>query len=128
MKPASTEWAAKAEGDFQTARRELAAAEAPNFDAVCFHAQQCAEKYLKAVLVEKGMSFPKIHDLSALLDMLLSSYPGWQGFRQECEALTDNAIEVRYPGFSADREDAAAALATAQRLRRAAREALGLPS
>lgn len=41
------EWVAKAEGDFATAWRELAATESPNYDAVCFHAQQCAEKYFK---------------------------------------------------------------------------------
>ena len=33
------EWIAKAQGDFRTAQRELAAAEAPNFAAACFHAQ-----------------------------------------------------------------------------------------
>jgi HEPN domain-containing protein len=38
----------KAEGDFLTAGRELRARKSPNYDAVCFHAQQCAEKYLKA--------------------------------------------------------------------------------
>jgi HEPN domain-containing protein len=46
------EWISKAEGDFLTAGRELRARKSPNYDAVCFHAQQCAEKYLKAVLQE----------------------------------------------------------------------------
>src|SRR2546421_5742031 len=40
------------EGDFATAQRELGAIQDPNYDAVCFHAQQCAEKYLKAFLQE----------------------------------------------------------------------------
>lgn len=52
MNPATAEWVSKAEGDFLTAGRELRARKSPNYDAVCFHAQQCAEKYLKAVLQE----------------------------------------------------------------------------
>ena len=47
------EWIAKAEGDFATAQRELRARRAPNYDAACFHSQQCAEKYLKAFLVSR---------------------------------------------------------------------------
>lgn len=50
MNPLTFEWVEKAEGDFFTAMRELRARKSPNFDAVCFHAQQMAEKYLKAVL------------------------------------------------------------------------------
>ena len=65
------EWIAKAEGDFATATRELAATEQPNYDAVCFHAQQCAEKYLKALLIASGVTPPKIHDLAQLHRSLL---------------------------------------------------------
>lgn len=50
MQPLTTEWINKAEGDLTTARRELRARTAPNYDAECFHAQQCAEKYMKALL------------------------------------------------------------------------------
>jgi HEPN domain-containing protein len=50
MNPAVAEWISKAEGDFTTAGRELRARKSPNYDAVCFHAQQCGEKYLKAIL------------------------------------------------------------------------------
>ena len=63
MKPATSEWVAKAEGDYLTAGRELRARKSPNYDAVCFHAQQCAEKYLKAVLQENERNIPKIHNL-----------------------------------------------------------------
>lgn len=128
MKPATAEWVTKAEGDFQTAQRELAAPDVPNHDAVCFHAQQCTEKYLKAVLVENGRPFPKVHDLSALLALLLPLSPDWGSYRQACDSLTSSAVEVRYPGFSADREDAEAAVQAMERLRRAARKVLGLDS
>lgn len=67
MRPATAEWVAKAEGDFLTAGRELRARKAPNYDAVCFHAQQCAEKYLKAVLQDNKKNIPKIHNLIELM-------------------------------------------------------------
>jgi len=50
MKVVVREWVGKAEGDFATAVRESRARKHPNPDAVCFHAQQCIEKYLKGVL------------------------------------------------------------------------------
>ena len=57
------EWIAKAEGDLATAQRELRARRAPNYDAVCFHSQQCAEKYLKAFLISEGIEPPRTHNL-----------------------------------------------------------------
>jgi len=59
MKPLTIEWVGKAEGDFATAGREMRARKAPNYDAACFHAQQLAEKYLKAFLQENDQSIPK---------------------------------------------------------------------
>ena len=70
MQPLTTEWINKAEGDLVTARRELRARTAPNYDTACFHAQQCAEKYLKALLQEAETPFGKTHNLSLLLDLL----------------------------------------------------------
>lgn len=46
---------------------EYRARKAPNYDAVCFHSQQCVEKYLKALLQEYNIAFGKIHDLPVLL-------------------------------------------------------------
>ena len=45
------------------------------FDSVCFHAQQCAEKYLKARLQDLGIIVPKTHDLTQLLELLLATEP-----------------------------------------------------
>ena len=53
MNELTVEWMEKAEGDYATAERELRARRRPNYDAVCFHAQQAAEKYLKAFLVPR---------------------------------------------------------------------------
>lgn len=64
MQPLTIEWITKAEGDLATAWRELRARKSPNYDSACFHAQQCAEKYLKASLQEAGSPFGKTHNLS----------------------------------------------------------------
>lgn len=47
MSPLTAEWVAKAEGDLTSALRDWRARKVPNYDAACFHAQQCAEKYLR---------------------------------------------------------------------------------
>ncbi|HHX63823.1 MAG TPA: HEPN domain-containing protein [Chloroflexi bacterium] len=124
--PEAAEWINKAEGDFHTACRELQVRESPNYDAVCFHAQQCVEKYLKARLAGAGRGFPRIHDLEALLNRVLPIEPEWESFRQELQRLTDMAVEVRYPGADADLDDAHEAVRAAERLRSAARHAMKL--
>jgi HEPN domain-containing protein len=58
MNDTTREWFTKAEADCRTAERELAALEAPNFDAVCFHAQQCVEKTMKGILLVRESSRP----------------------------------------------------------------------
>jgi HEPN domain-containing protein len=95
MKHESYEWVLKAEGDFKTANREISVLENPNYDAVCFHAQQSVEKYLKARLVEAGRSFPKIHDLGALLDLVLNIELSWGSLHDELDGLTNMGVEVR---------------------------------
>lgn len=126
MKPITAEWVAKADGDFLTAKRELSAEPAPNYDAAAFHAQQCAEKYLKARLIEYGATFPKTHDLEAILQIVLPFEPSWDALRVELNALTDMAVEIRYPGASADFHDAARAVETARKVRELVRASLGL--
>ncbi len=71
MKAETIEWVQKAEGDMNTAQREFTVLEKTKHDAVCFHAQQCAEKYLKARLIEEGLPVTRTHDLEILLNQLL---------------------------------------------------------
>jgi HEPN domain-containing protein len=101
MKLITQEWVDKAEGDFATAQRELRVQQMPNYDAVCFHSQQCTEKYLKACLQEENIAFSKTHDLGTLLDLLLPVKPTWATLRPVLDALTTYAVEFRYPGVSA---------------------------
>jgi HEPN domain-containing protein len=70
MKRQTKPWVRKAEEDVQAART-LAAASPPLRDIVCFHCQQAVEKYLKAMLQELGVAFPKTHDLELLVDLIL---------------------------------------------------------
>ena len=126
MGPIAAEWVAKAEGDFAMMERECQAGENPNYDGICFHAQQCAEKYLKARLCEADVSFSKIHDLVALLEQALDAEPKWEAFRQDLAYLSDFAVTFRYPGDSADRESALDAQRRCRLFRNVARKALGL--
>jgi len=77
----------------------------PNYDAACFHAQQCIEKYLKAVLQRHEIPFRRIHDLEILLQACLEIFPLWQAMQDEMELLTQYAIYFRYPGESADKAE-----------------------
>jgi HEPN domain-containing protein len=102
MRQITQEWVDKAEGDFATAHRELQVQQMANYDAVCFHSQQCVEKYLKACLQEENIAFNRIHDLGRLLDLLLPVEPTWETLRPMLEVLTAYAVEFRYPGISAN--------------------------
>lgn len=126
MKPITREWVEKAEADFATAQRELRARKNPNYDAVCFHSQQCAEKYLKARLQEADIAFGKTHDLAALLHLLTPVEPLWESLRIDLQALTVFAVGYRYPGDSADKETAREAVARCRKVRGSVRPALGL--
>ena len=98
----------------------------PCHDGACFHAQQCAEKYLKARLCEAGIGIRKIHDLVALLEQVIDAEPMWEMFREDLAYLSDYAIAFRYPGESADRATALEARRRCRLFRQAARVALGL--
>ncbi|MCK5804431.1 MAG: HEPN domain-containing protein [Lentisphaeria bacterium] len=111
------EWMRKGNGDFATARRELSAVDLPNYDAVCFHAQQCIEKLMKGLLIERDSTPPKIHDLAELHRLLIRACPDWDWDLGELHYLSRAAVEFRYPGESADHEDAAQSMAICERLR-----------
>jgi HEPN domain-containing protein len=128
MKPVVREWVEKAEADLLSALRESRARKAPNFDDACFHAQQCVEKYLKAVLQESGARFAKTHNLMTLLDLLLPADPTWELLRPAMLRLNLFAVAYRYPGRSADKSIAREALGLSKLVRTKARGALGLRS
>jgi HEPN domain-containing protein len=126
MKPLAREWVEKAENDWGSLQREIRARKNPNYDAACFFAQQCVEKYIKARLVEADIFFKKSHDLAYLLGLITPVEPLWASYEQEFRLLTDYGVEFRYPGASADLELAKSALGVCKSFRTTARHSLGL--
>ena len=90
-------WIAKAEADLQNAKLVLQAGAAGPTDTVAFHAQQCAEKYLKALLCSRGEDVPRIHDVETLLG-LAGAWERVEMTVEESRLLTDYATVTRYPG------------------------------
>ena len=110
------EWIDKAEGDYLTATREVQA-DPPNYDAVCFHAQQCIEKLLKAALIAAEEIPPKTHDLTVLSNLLSALAPEWNWPAEDLRLLSRSAVVFRYPGESAGGEEAEAALGVSKAMR-----------
>jgi HEPN domain-containing protein len=106
MNELTAEWVAKAEGDYATAGRELRVDDRPNYDAVCFHAQQTAEKYFKAFLQENGVAFPKTHSLIELLELSLPLNTNLDTLRPILIRLDRYAVRFRYPGETAAKNEA----------------------
>ena len=106
MNPLTIEWIDKAEADYATAGRELRVRNKPNYDAVCFHAQQMAEKYLKGFLQEHRVPFRKTHNLIELLNLCLTLDATIDFQRPNLDFLNDYSVRYRYPGDWADRTQA----------------------
>lgn len=111
MKAVIREWVRKAEDDYAMMEREGRARKHRSHDGIYFHAQQCAEKYLKARLVGAGM---------------LPAELGWEIFRRDLGYLSDFAVAFRYPGESATEDQAKDAVRRCREFRLAARKALHL--
>lgn len=119
------QWMLKADHDLQNAQHTLELKEDCPFDTVCFHAQQCVEKYLKAYLAFLGIDFPKTHDMMELIALV----PPHQRLAISIEDLAElnpYAIETRYPGDwdPQSREDALHAVSLAKKIRETVRQQL----
>lgn len=125
MKKETGRWVKKAEADLEGAAN-LAGSVLPFNDLICFHCQQSAEKYLKALLIEAGVAFPKTHRLEDLLMLLLPHHPALKNLRRNIVPLTRYAVDYRYPDESATKREAAAALRQARKVRERIRALLGL--
>jgi HEPN domain-containing protein len=125
MKRLTEEWIMKAEGDLTVVDSQMRETR-PVADVVCFLCQQCVEKYLKAWLTEQDISFPRTHDLEALAKLSLPSMPELAAHLHDLRYLTTFAVEVRYPGLSAQTSDAERSARTAHAIRALVRAKLGL--
>lgn len=125
MKPETLEWVEKGEGDLKVARREMETGD-PVWDVVCFLAQQCGEKYLKAFLEESNIAFPKMHDLIVLLNISGGQLLELKPCKEELARLSVFGIASRYPGRQADRKAAEDSMQTAETIRTILRVKFGL--
>ncbi|HEX3149986.1 MAG TPA: HEPN domain-containing protein [Gemmataceae bacterium] len=125
MKRTTREWVRRAEGDWKDAQI-LAKGNSKSHDGVCFHCQQLVEKYLKAILVENSVNFPKSHDLDRLLLLVLPIHPSLRSFRRGMLYLSEFAVEVRYPEYNASKRQALAAIRWMEQIREECRTLLGI--
>ena len=119
------EWISKAEGDFATAQREMRARRAPNYDAACFHSQQCAEKHLKAFLISEKVEPPRTHNLIELLKLCTKCDGAFEMIRPALEPLNTYAVVVRYPRAFATKDEARDAVKETKQVREFVRGKLG---
>ena len=90
----------------------------PSYGAVSFHAQQTAEKGLKALLIRHQVEFSKTHNLGEILQLAESVVPGTAQKLADAEVLTPYAVETRYPADEppVEREDASRHLMMARKV------------
>jgi hypothetical protein len=68
----------------------------PSLSGAAYHCQQAAEKLIKAILVEANLGFPKTHDISALVGLLLTGHRLKEKL-QSLAKLTPYGVAYRYP-------------------------------
>lgn len=119
------QWVAKAESDLKNAAHTVRIRMDCPTDTVCFHAQQCAEKYLKALLVLNGIEFSRTHQISTLMALVPAEVRPTLT-PEEQDRLTEYAVTTRYPGDydPISREEALEAVRLARRLRNQVRRRL----
>ena len=91
------QWIQKAENDFKTGNDEFLTDD-PATDMVCFHMQQCVEKYLKAYLVFYSKEFRKTHNIAELFDLCKDIDSEFEKLYEiNAHELTIYVVEIRYP-------------------------------
>jgi len=126
MNPLTAEWIAKAEADYEGAVDLRRRRKNPLPDLVCFHCQQCAEKYPKALLQESGIAFPKTHVLTDLLTLTVTVCASLRSLQPQLTVLENYAVRFRYPGMDSTLTQAIDALQAVRAVRRLVRAELGL--
>ena len=125
MNPLTLERIEKAENDY-SAVQQLLQASNPLHDIICFHVQQCIEKYLKAWLQEANIPLPRTHNLEALLALTVTTQPVWSDWQPDFKIITEYAVDSRYPGDSATTDNTQHAVYICKEVRQAVRTQLKL--
>ena len=90
------EWLYKADNDIESAKYLLLSSK-PFYDIVVYHAQQCAEKALKAYLVFQKQDVDKTHNLIALVARCKEFSSSFEELKNEIIFLNPYATQFRYP-------------------------------
>lgn len=110
-------WMEKARRDLVTAKNGLEFSETFT-DIICFHAQQAAEKYIKAYLIWCEIDFPWTHALEDLLLLAAQQDPSFKSLIDKANTLTPYAVEIRYGESDLpSEEDAKVAIFIAEQIR-----------
>jgi HEPN domain-containing protein len=120
------QWIQKAEEDFRTADYLLTLKEDCPLNPVCFHSRQCAEKYIKALLIYCSIQFPKSHDVVELLNLVPENYrPDLPIY--DLAIINRYAVDTRYPGEweIVTRQEAEESVRIAGEVRQKIRQVLG---
>ena len=119
------QWLAYGEEDLRLAKHAFGLSDETPYRLIAYHAQQCAEKYLKAYLVFYVIDFPYTHDLQRLL-MLCPAKASWAERLPDVAELNPYATTARYPGeeLEVSEREARRAVEIAERVRQAVRSAL----
>lgn len=112
-------WFRKAENDLINAENTMKM-ETPPTDTVCFHSQQCAEKYIKGFLTFNEIYFPKTHSIEDIVELCKQIIPEIESELDNVEILSSYGVEVRYPDeiyYDIPKEDAQEAIDLAKKVK-----------
>ena len=121
----SNEWIYKAEEDFESAMHLVKKRINAVPDSVCFHAQQCIEKHLKAFLVRNDVEPPGIHDLQRLKALCVKIDKDFNLISEQLDILNAYAVNFRYPGEEATVEESKEAVIRMKEVRKFIRKKIG---
>lgn len=91
------EWVEFARMDFLTAKHLHEYMHPKPLEIICYHCQQAIEKLLKGVLISKGVTIKKTHDLGLLAEMLQEYTEVDEKYLEMCDDLTPYGVKIRYP-------------------------------
>ena len=100
INPLTLERVRKAESDWEVIKRLQQPLTSDVYDPICFHAQQCIEKYLKAWLQEANIRPPRTHELNVLLRLIVPAHPEWRAWQTDFADFQPHAVDVRYETFA----------------------------
>ena len=128
INPLTLEEIRAAEEDWATVQILQQALRRDVYHSICFHAQQCVEKYLKAWLQEANLRVPRTHDLNALLDFIVPMHPEWRKWHTDFDTFEPYAVDVRYGKHLATAAEVENAVRVCTEVRHAVRAVLQLPN